>query len=361
MFARRRRQNERAMSYVAGTLESVWANAMPSSWPEASQWRLWCGKVIRQGKSAELEQSLRFAASSRGPSPVAASTDELQLLARLVNPSTGCSDPIEPLSGTARHPIAFQHVCHSHHKTQGVHLVDFMNSSQLILANHCGKRSSRGCFPIGGGHYAPNELGKPQRSLYYDLGCAQYSINPGTLHSKAMAKVKKFNRTYEDAVRHVLEMQDAYAASAQAAMGPSIPLFRSLYRRNCIEFDHIFGWEAKRIPNWWQRVPASERNMVTFYNEPVNATDASALGVLRRTAKPSDFVVLKLDIDTPSIENEIISTIIRDPSLSSLIDELFFEFHLHDMKLPDVPAAAAGAVRTMAALRKLGIRAHFWV
>jgi len=79
---------------------------------------------------------------------------------------------------------------------------------------------------------------------------------------------------------------------------------------------------------------------------------------------------VKLDIDTPAIEQTIIATITQRPDLAALIDELFFEYHFHFDGLnfgwgavkkavpkPSVDAALA----TMHRLRELGIRAHFWI
>ena len=43
--------------------------------------------------------------------------------------------------------------------------------------------------------------------------------------------------------------------------------------------------------------------------------------------KPEDFVVVKLDIDTPAIEQTIIAVLAQRPDLAALIDELFFEYH----------------------------------
>ena len=156
-----------------------------------------------------------------------------------------------------------------------------------------------------------------------------------------------------------------------------------MYRENCIEFDHIFGWDAKPIRNWLERVPAEDRLRVTFYNEYINATDSSALGVLKRTARPEDFVVLKVDFDDADVEAQVLDAIRRPAGeLAALVDEMFVEFSLHpsemqhnpavvsedchkmegcDSAAHTIPAKAKQALGLMRDLRELGIRAHFWI
>ena len=151
--------------------------------------------------------------------------------------------------------------------------------------------------------------------------------------------------------------------NSQKAMGPSIPLIRRLYSNNCIEFDHIWAWEAIKMPSWYDRVPPADRPKITFFNEPVNTSDSSAFGVLRATARREDFVVVKLDIDTPAVENELVRRLVGDPTLAALVDEFFFEVHLADNIASDGAMVASGlqALRLMSDLRHMGVRAHFWV
>lgn len=49
------------------------------------------------------------------------------------------------------------------------------------------------------------------------------------------------------------------------------------------------------------------------------------LEVLRRVARPGDFVVFKLDIDTPFVELPLVAQLENDPQLASLVDIFFFE------------------------------------
>merc|ERR1712194_99870 len=171
-------------------------------------------------------------------------------------------------------------------------------------------------------------------------------------------------------------------------MGPSIPPFYNMYRDRCVEFDEIYAWEAKQkvAQEWWDPIPFSMRRKIRFFNTPVEelwSVEANVLGqrepphgsflrMLQNTAAPEDFVVVKLDIDDGP-EMEIIWAIAARPELSALIDELFFEFHFDEERVPGefinhewVNAKVRGtnvdtAIGLMAHLRKLGIRAHFWI
>ena len=106
-----------------------------------------------------------------------------------------------------------------------------------------------------------------------------------------------------------------------------------------------------------------------YRNEPVNSSWTSALGTLAATAKPSDYVVLKLDIDTPKLEHELLQMIAGTPSLADVVDELFFEYHVQyfDGKVKEQAnpiysnETVPEAIAFMQQLRRLGIRSHLWV
>ena len=63
--------------------------------------------------------------------------------------------------------------------------------------------------------------------------------------------------------------------------------------------------------------------------DPTPNAKHNPLTMLRRVAKKSDFVVLKIDIDTAWVEARLISQILEDDTLAELIDELYFEHHVH--------------------------------
>ena len=83
-------------------------------------------------------------------------------------------------------------------------------------------------------------------------------------------------------------------------------------------------------------------------------------------ASPEDFVVVKVDIDTPAAELTIMEAIADRPEIAALIDEIFFEYHfwfdgLEFGWLGNVQGDVDTAVGLMRRLRALGIRSHFWI
>ena len=163
-------------------------------------------------------------------------------------------------------------------------------------------------------------------------------------------------------------------------LAPSMPLLYRLYQDRCLEPDAIYGWELdKNITNaqWWGSAPASVRSKTRFFEVPVmegeldealagKPNPASFLQMLAFACKLEDFVVVKLDIDTPAIEQTIIAVLTQRPDLAALIDELFFEYHFYFDGLnfgwkKNVQGDVDTAIGTMYRLRSLGIRAHFWI
>tara|TARA_B100000886_G_C20147058_1_gene376411 strand:+ start:26 stop:508 length:483 start_codon:yes stop_codon:yes gene_type:complete len=160
-----------------------------------------------------------------------------------------------------------------------------------------------------------------------------------------------------------------------------MPLFYRLYQDRCLEPDAVFGWELnKRISatQWWGDAGPEIRNKVRFYEVPVMEGELheamqgkrnpnSFLQMLKDVAKPEDFVAVKLDIDTPAIEQTIVSVLTHRPDLASLIDEMFFEYHFYFDGLDfgwggkNIKGDVDTALGTMHRLRALGIRAHFWI
>ncbi len=107
-----------------------------------------------------------------------------------------------------------------------------------------------------------------------------------------------------------------------------------------------------------------------FFNVPVTAEIGSRynpLTLLKAIAQPQDFVVVKLDIDQPTIEFALIDQILNDTSVSRLIDEFFFEHHSTAKELSGawrgvaVRGDMAAGHRLFRQLRDRGIRAHSWV
>lgn len=263
-----------------------------------------------------------------------------------------CEEVVEPLTGTARHPLSSPWPCNLRKELSEAgerfdkkwvkgHPVNKYDVSHLVLSNRCNRGAGRNS------RCRPKSLRGSGRALFYDLGSS---------HFGRMIKLPD----------HTSANSSWSAPRLPGGYGPSIPLFYAMFARNCIEFDAIWAWEARHMPDWWRTVPEVMRKKLTFINEPVNLTEASALGVLETTALPEDFVVFKVDIDSPNIELSLVHAIANRPELSRLVDEFFFEYHLFvDDALPwkkgFANSTVAEALELMQRLRRLGIRAHFWV
>ena len=121
---------------------------------------------------------------------------------------------------------------------------------------------------------------------------------------------------------------------------------------------------------WWAHVPEHVKPRLSFYNVPVS--QAAFVAKLRETAWPDDFVVVKVDVDHPALEQGLVRRIAGDAELAGLIDELYLEYD--DLNIADHHASyhvnsslakehdtIQAAIGLMQTLRSRGVRAHFWV
>jgi len=264
------------------------------------------------------------------------------VLSRLV-----CTDGretfLEPLTGIARHPFA-RTGCSAVPTEQQVSI---FNITYIVPAATCD---------------APQPSSSGARTLFYDLGCTIWGDG------------------------------QPLPAGVGSGFGPSMPLFDALFREQCAPPDQIYGWEYTiHGPRaWWQHVPASARGRVHFYNVPIEEdfrSDASFSTFLKSTARREDYVVVKVDIDTPVLESTIVHGIAERPELAALVDELFFEYHFQwnhgnfgwhsgraDGKVTFKVGEEVGeegehytkdtvddALALMSTLRKKGVATHFWI
>ena len=242
-------------------------------------------------------------------------------------------EPIEPLTGIARHPFA---------STGCGGDVDIFDIRYLIPHNNCGAAT------------------KP-RVLLFDMGASVgFQGVPGGVY--------------------------AQMPSNGGGLAPSLPLFYRIYADRCLEPDEIYAWEPNMGvsgPDWWGELPGAIRSKVHFYNDFVNEGEIeqaegpkgthpanSFLEILEDVAKASkeDFVVVKVDIDTSQIELTIVEAIAERPEIAGLIDELYFEYHFyydgHNFGWGDADAVKGDvdtAMGLMHRLRALGVRSHFWI
>ena len=264
-------------------------SALETAWTEQSRVGQICELAKKQTTDAGLW--LNYSQAVFQPTPGVPSRDpgpeEAKVLSYFLMGEDKKPHWIEPLSGIARNPHS---IC--------MKSADLFDIRYLILESFCGRPGPK---PI---------------VRFFDLGCTS---NAGT--------------------RDFLNVNYQQGSGA----GPSIPLFFNMYKDRCLEFDHIYGWEAKSqsVSAWWEPLPDHIRERVRYYNVPVNensceetlgkdkyASKGSFLRMLPHAAKVEDFVVLKVDIDGGP-ELQIVESIARHPELSALVDEIFFEYHFY--------------------------------
>ena len=236
--------------------------------------------------------------------------------------------PIEPLMGALRHP--------KYHCFPGQ---DYKFNKDYLM-------------PIFDTEIVP--AAAQQSNFFFDLGCSTYNAGFG---------------------------------------GASQSWFINQYRQRGIEFDRILAWEYERQDPvaLFAGYPPDVVEHLSYFNVGANPALNSKMNPLRMIkdlAGPDDFVVFKLDIDTITVELQFISQILEDSSISGLIDELYFEHHVHRSpmehhgwvrastnagmdKEPSHINSTKYTVRKdnditasyeiFHALRERGIRAHSWV
>ncbi len=150
--------------------------------------------------------------------------------------------------------------------------------------------------------------------------------------------------------------------------------FFEAYNITGIVFDRILCWESSPLEPFkiFRRIPRSVLGKISYYNTPVTAEKDSSfnpLSILKDVATNDDFVVIKIDIDAPLLEIPLIHQIMADPVLRGLIDELYFEHHVHGSPMTHIGWGSSfrknetliGSYEIFSRLRQFGIRAHAWV
>ncbi len=135
-------------------------------------------------------------------------------------------------------------------------------------------------------------------------------------------------------------------------------------------FEHIYSWEMLPLtPQYWEGMPLDVARRVHFYNKPCSARPGDVSNpweTVRIAATEADFVVVKLDIDFPSIELPLVQQLLNEVDVRSKVDEFYFEHHV-DADILSMWWAEDGTSGSMKdsydifrRMREAGIRAHSW-
>ena len=158
------------------------------------------------------------------------------------------------------------------------------------------------------------------------------------------------------------------------AGGASQQWFVETYESRGVKWDGIFAWEVSvyNPVESWALVPARLKPVYHWYNIPINPEPGhpdNALDYIRRTARPEDYVLLKIDIDNSPVEEALVGQILASEELLGLIDEFYFEHHVNVpntrltgyWQTASSPLTLVDTYRIFATLRSKGVAAHGWV
>lgn len=153
--------------------------------------------------------------------------------------------------------------------------------------------------------------------------------------------------------------------------GASTKWFVDEYAKRGIDFDKIVIWEAQKMDDkaYWAAVPDAVKPKITLYNGVYGVTDPKSsnnpVSRLASECKEDDFCVLKIDVDTPPVEDAWLKQLLEGDEAKK-VDEYFFEQHVHGRMQPygwgdAVQGQYADTYDALQKLRERGVRAHSWV
>ena len=170
--------------------------------------------------------------------------------------------------------------------------------------------------------------------------------------------------------RNVLVDMGASLQYHGGSLQPAVYLTKQ-FQRFGFKFDHIYAYEITPTPplQAFTSVPNELQAAYHWINIGVSADNTSAqnpLKMILENYNEDDFIVVKLDIDTSSIELPLARQLLTDDRLSNLIDSFYFEHHVHMQELaPNWKKSMQGTMKESLELfyelRKKGIPAHSWV
>lgn len=151
---------------------------------------------------------------------------------------------------------------------------------------------------------------------------------------------------------------------------PILSLIRT-YEKFGFYFDHIYAFEKSVSPpeKVFEALPEDLMASYHWINVGVETEERSKLNPLKHILKQfsaDDFIVVKLDVDNPSVELPLVEQILTDASIAELIDQFYFEHHVLLEELrgawgEGVQGSVLSSLELFQTLRSRGVAAHFWV
>ena len=143
-----------------------------------------------------------------------------------------------------------------------------------------------------------------------------------------------------------------------------------LYDKFGFKFDHIYAFEiTKQDPgSVYSKVPKEWMSSYHWINvgvSPDHDSPMNPLSAILESFDKEDFIVIKLDIDTPWIENALAKQLLTNETLTDKIDQFYFEHHVHLGELAKdwshtMNGTVADSLTLFHSLREKGVASHFW-
>jgi hypothetical protein len=259
---------------------------------------------------------------------------------------------IEPLQGFLRDPLTFCPGMPVFSEPQGN--FDLIQSKRFILL------ASLAPFKIID-NKARNKNSKDENWVYNTNEIAPWLYSDSKKHS---------------AQRILFDLGSSYYGSWSGANDALASKWFVKYihsiNRPKLEFTRIIAFEFEKleVTKLWSDIPDELMSIYTPINQGVSIELDSKFNpwnILRKIAKPNDYVVIKVDVDTPKIENSLFDQLVADKELLSLVDEICYEHHVN---LPELKNSWGTLLETsltlqdtynlFVKLRIAGVRSHSW-
>ena len=146
----------------------------------------------------------------------------------------------------------------------------------------------------------------------------------------------------------------------------------ALYRKFGFYFDHIYAFEKSNVEpaKVYDVIPGEWLSAFHWINVGVDSNPNSKLHPFEFIASEfteDDFVVVKMDIDTPPIELPLAQQLLENANYSNLVDVFYFEMHVHLKEIMPwwgwnlVAGSVYDALAMFTEFRKKGVASHFWI
>jgi len=153
------------------------------------------------------------------------------------------------------------------------------------------------------------------------------------------------------------------------AKSPALVLLE-LYQQFGIKFDHYYAFEYTPTPphRMYAKVPEELMHAYHWYNVGVESSPTSKQNpwkTILSKFNENDLVVIKLDIDTASIEIPLTHEL-REAKYAPLVDQFYFEHHVKVRRMwREWKWGSNGTLQDsldlFTSLREVGIASHSWV